>query len=78
MKVYQSLARLLHAAGVTAVFGVMGDGNMHWLAEYSALPGARWYPAWHEAGAVGMADGYAVAASQAGGQPASGSTGAGR
>ncbi len=62
MKVYQSLARLLHAAGITAVFGVMGDGNMHWLAEYSALPGARWLPAWHEAGAVGMADGYAVAA----------------
>jgi acetolactate synthase I/II/III large subunit len=70
MKVYQRLARLLHAAGVKAVFGVMGDGNMHWLADYSALPGARWYPAWHEAGAVGMADGFAVAAGQAGGQPA--------
>jgi acetolactate synthase-1/2/3 large subunit len=69
VKVYQSLARLLRAAGVTAVFGVMGDGNMHWLAEYAALPGVRWCPAWHEAGAVGMADGYAVAASQpAGGQ----------
>ena len=77
MKVYQSLARLLHAAGVTAVFGVMGDGNMHWLADYSALPGARWYPAWHEAGAVGMADGFAVAASQACGQPASGKHGGG-
>lgn len=62
MKVYQGIARLLHAAGVTTVFGVMGDGNMHWLAEYAGLPGVRWCPAWHEAGAVGMADGYAVAA----------------
>ncbi len=65
MKVYQGIARLLHASGVTTVFGVMGDGNMHWLAEYADLPGARWCPAWHEAGAVGMADGYAVAADRA-------------
>lgn len=56
------LARLLRDMGVAAVFGVMGDGNMHWLAEYATLPGVRWCPAWHEAGAVGMADGYARAA----------------
>ena len=56
------LARLLREMGVAVVFGVMGDGNMHWLAEYAALPGMRWCPAWHEAGAVGMADGYARAA----------------
>ena len=56
------LAGLLRDTGVAAVFGVMGDGNMHWLAEYAALPGMRWCPAWHEAGAVGMADGYARAA----------------
>jgi acetolactate synthase-1/2/3 large subunit len=75
VKVYQSMARLLHAAGVGAVFGVMGDGNMHWLAEYAALPGARWCPAWHEAGAVGMADGFAVAASQPGdGRPGAAAT----
>ena len=65
MKVYQGIARLLHAAGVTTVFGVMGDGNMQWLAEYADLPGTSWCPAWHEAGAVGMADGYAVAAGRA-------------
>jgi acetolactate synthase-1/2/3 large subunit len=52
----------LRDAGAAVVFGVMGDGNMHWLAEYAALPGVRWCPAWHEAGAVGMADGYARAA----------------
>ncbi|MGH3255630.1 MAG: thiamine pyrophosphate-binding protein [Streptosporangiaceae bacterium] len=58
----QIIARRLRDAGVAVVFGVMGDGNMHWLAEYAALPGVRWCPAWHEAGAVGMADGYARAA----------------
>ena len=62
MKVSQIIARRLRDAGVAVVFGVMGDGNMHWLAEYAALPGVRWCPAWHEAGAVGMADGYARAA----------------
>jgi acetolactate synthase I/II/III large subunit len=62
MKVPQMLAGLLREMGVATVFGVMGDGNMHWLAEYAALPGVRWCPAWHEAGAVGMADGYARAA----------------
>ena len=62
MQVYQALARLLLDSGVNVVFGVMGDGNMHWLAEYRTLPGARWRPAWHEAGAVGMADGHATAA----------------
>jgi thiamine pyrophosphate-dependent acetolactate synthase large subunit-like protein len=55
-------ARLLRDTGVAVVFGVMGDGNMHWLAEYATQPSARWCPAWHEAGAVGMADGYARAA----------------
>jgi acetolactate synthase I/II/III large subunit len=56
------LAGLLRDMGVAAIFGVMGDGNMHWLVEYAALPDMRWCPAWHEAGAVGMADGYARAA----------------
>jgi acetolactate synthase I/II/III large subunit len=59
--VSQIIARQLRDAGVAVVFGVMGDGNMHWLAEYAALPDVRWCPAWHEAGAVGMADGYARA-----------------
>jgi acetolactate synthase-1/2/3 large subunit len=66
VNVSQILARRLRDAGVTVVFGVMGDGNMHWLAEYATLPGVRWCPAWHEAGAVGMADGYARAAGRAG------------
>jgi acetolactate synthase I/II/III large subunit len=64
--VSQVIARQLRDAGVAVVFGVMGDGNMHWLAEYATLPGVRWCPAWHEAGAVGMADGYARAAGRDG------------
>ena len=66
MKTYEQVARLLAAAGVTTVFGVMGDGNMHWLAAYREQPGCRWRPAWHEAGAVCMADGYAAATGEVG------------
>ena len=65
MKTYQQLALLLADAGVTEVFGVMGDGNMHWIAAYREQPGCRWRPAWHEAGAVWMADGYAAASASA-------------
>src|SRR5258708_12951464 len=65
MKTYQQLALLLADAGVTTVFGVMGDGNMHWIAAYREQPGCRWRPAWHEAGAVWMADGYAAACASA-------------
>ncbi|MDT4933872.1 MAG: hypothetical protein QOK11_1764, partial [Pseudonocardiales bacterium] len=66
MKTYQQLALLLADAGVTTVFGVMGDGNMHWIAAYREQPGCRWRPAWHEAGAVWMADGYAAATGDVG------------
>jgi acetolactate synthase-1/2/3 large subunit len=61
VKAYQAFASLLAGHGVTAVFGVIGDGNMHWVSAYAQSPGLSWYPAWHEAGAVGMADGYAAA-----------------
>ena len=66
MKTYQQLALLLADAGVTTVFGVMGDGNMHWISAYREQPGCRWRPAWHEAGAVWMADGYAAATGDVG------------
>jgi acetolactate synthase-1/2/3 large subunit len=61
VKAYQAFAQLLAAHGVADLFGVMGDGNMYWVSAYAALPGVHWYPSWHEAGAVGMADGYAGA-----------------
>jgi thiamine pyrophosphate-dependent acetolactate synthase large subunit-like protein len=66
MKTYQQLALLLADAGVTTVFGVMGDGNMHWIAAYREQPDCRWRPAWHEGGAVWMADGYAAATGDVG------------
>ncbi|MDQ1736088.1 MAG: acetolactate synthase large subunit [Pseudonocardiales bacterium] len=61
MKAYQAFAAVLADHGVSAVFGVIGDGNMHWISAYNRLPGTLWCPAWHEAGALGMADGYAAA-----------------
>jgi acetolactate synthase-1/2/3 large subunit len=66
VKAYQAFAQLLAGRGVDTVFGLMGDGNMYWISAYADLPGAHWYPAWHEAGAVGMADGYAAASGQIG------------
>ncbi len=59
MRAYAQFAQLVAEAGGSAVFGVMGDGNMHWVAAYAERRGCAWYPAWHEAGAVWMADGWA-------------------
>lgn len=60
MRAYEQFARLVGDAGVHIVFGVLGDGNMHWVAAYRDQPECRWLGAWHEAGAVWMADGYAA------------------
>jgi acetolactate synthase-1/2/3 large subunit len=66
MKAYEAFAGELAGRGCSTVFGLMGDGNMHWVSAYAALAGTGWYPAWHEAGAVGMADGYAAATGRVG------------
>jgi acetolactate synthase I/II/III large subunit len=60
MKVYQGLARAFAAEGVTAVFGMMGDGNMYW---WEALDdcGVRTFEVRHEGAGLGMADGWARA-----------------
>lgn len=55
---YEVIARRLVALGVDTVFAVMGDGNLLLLAELSEKHGVRIVHARHEAGAVGMADGY--------------------
>ena len=31
MKVYEAMAAAFVAEGVTDVFGMMGDANMHWM-----------------------------------------------
>ena len=60
MRAYEQFARLIADEGVRSVFGVLGDGNMHWVAAYRTLPACEWRAAWHESGAVWMADGYAM------------------
>src|SRR3954466_6983444 len=58
MRVAEAVGRAVAAAGVRAVFGVMGSGN---LAFTNALrdAGATFWAARHEGGAICMADGYA-------------------
>lgn len=55
---YEVVAQRMVALGVDTVFAVMGDGNLLLLAELSEKHGVRIVHARHEAGAVGMADGY--------------------
>jgi thiamine pyrophosphate-dependent acetolactate synthase large subunit-like protein len=66
VRAYRQFAQLIADAGARTVFGVMGDGNMHWVAAYRDLPDCRWYPAWHESGAVWMADGLAAVSGDVG------------
>ena len=58
MKVYQRMAATFKAEGVTATFGMMGDGNMFWLAEMHKL-GVKVHEVRHEGAGLGMADGWA-------------------
>lgn len=58
MKVYEALARAFVAEGVTAVFGLMGDGNMHWI-DALKREGVDTYHVRHEGAGLAMADGWA-------------------
>lgn len=58
MKVYQRLANAFKAEGVSAVFGMMGDGNMYWVHELYKI-GVKMHECRHEGAALGMADGWA-------------------
>ena len=58
-KVYEALAKAFAAEGATAIFGMMGDGNMHWRAALTAHPEVHVYEARHEGAALMMADGWA-------------------
>jgi acetolactate synthase-1/2/3 large subunit len=60
MKVYEGLARAFAAEGVTAVFGMMGDGNMYWMQALHDL-GVELLEVRHEGAGLGMADGWARA-----------------
>lgn len=58
MKVYQRLASAFAAEGVSAIFGIMGDGNMYWMHELDKL-GIKMLEVRHEGAGLGMADGWA-------------------
>src|SRR5262249_40927475 len=66
MKVREALAEAFVAEGTSAVFGLMGDGNMFWMATIGGLPGVRLVHARHEAAAIAMAEGYARATGRVG------------
>jgi acetolactate synthase-1/2/3 large subunit len=60
MKVYQGLAQAFVAEGATAIFGMMGDGNMYWMQALHDL-GVELLEVRHEGAGLGMADGWARA-----------------
>ena len=58
MRIYEALAEAFAAEGVDTHFGLMGDGNMHWMAAMDAIEGMRTIGVRHEHSAVLMAAGY--------------------
>ncbi|HVA25763.1 MAG TPA: thiamine pyrophosphate-binding protein, partial [Chloroflexota bacterium] len=66
MKVYEALAQAFAAEGVTAIFGMMGDGNMYWMTALEKHPSIQVYEARFEGAALAMADGWARATGQPG------------
>jgi acetolactate synthase-1/2/3 large subunit len=62
----EALADAIAAEGTEVVFGVLGDGNLHWVPRLVERHGVRYVAVRHEAGAVAMADGYARATGRPG------------
>jgi thiamine pyrophosphate-dependent acetolactate synthase large subunit-like protein len=60
VKVYEGLAKAFAAEGTTAVFGMMGDGNMYWMQALHDI-GVSLLEVRHEGAGLGMADGWARA-----------------
>lgn len=58
MKVYERLAQDFAGEGVSAVFGLMGSGTLHWVAALEKI-GVRQLEVRHEGVGLGMADGWA-------------------
>ena len=58
MKVHEAVAAAIAAEGVTAVFGLMGDGNISLWGAMGRQGRLAIYSARNEAGAVAMADGF--------------------
>src|SRR5437867_5221837 len=60
MKVCERLADAFAAEGTRTIFGMMGDGNMFWMAALGKH-GVRMVEVRHEGAGLGMADGWARA-----------------
>jgi len=65
MKAYEALARAFAAEGVKHVFGMMGNGNLHWIDRMHKL-GIETYEVRHEGAALSMAQGYARVSGEVG------------
>ena len=66
MKVYEAAANAFVKEGTTAIFGLLGDGNMSWSLAISKYPGVRIIDARHEGAALSMAEGFARATGKVG------------
>jgi len=65
MKVYEALARAFAAEGIRHVFGMMGNGNLHWIDRMHKL-GIETLEVRHEGAALSMAQAYARVSGQVG------------
>jgi acetolactate synthase I/II/III large subunit len=66
MKVWDALAECVEQEGVGAMFGLMGDANLYFMARLQEHGVTRVYDVRHEGSAVAMADGYARASGAVG------------
>lgn len=59
MLFHEAAARALADQKITAVFGVLGDGNLYMMDSFQRRSGGQFYAMSHEAGGVLAANGYA-------------------
>jgi acetolactate synthase-1/2/3 large subunit len=66
MHVHELAARALHALGVDTLFGLIGDGNLYMVDDFTRMLGGRFIAVTHEANAVLAASGYSRTTSRLG------------
>src|SRR3970040_1480168 len=66
MKVYEAVANAFVKEGAKTVFGLLGDGNLSWVAAMSRHPAVRLIDARDEGAALLMAEGWARATGEVG------------
>lgn len=66
MKVFEVACNIVVEEGVDRIFGLMGDGNMSFITYLTGALDLPFVSSRHEAGAIGMADGYARASGNVG------------